>query len=143
MPVRKAEAMWKGDLASGHGWVKSESGAVEGTYSAASRFESGSGTNPEELLGAAHAGCFSMALSHELAQAGHTPIAVDTTARVTIEKQAGGFAITAIALSTKCDVPGIDSETFQTLAHDAKENCPVSRALKAVPISLEADLVSH
>ena len=141
MPIRRAEATWKGDLQSGHGWLKSETGAVEGTFSAASRFEDGKGTNPEELLGAAHAGCFSMALSHELAQAGHTPNAVDTTAKVTIEKQGDGFTITGIALSTKCDVPGIDSEKFHEIANAAKENCPVSRALQAVPISLEAELV--
>lgn len=142
MPIRTAEATWKGDLATGKGWIKGETGAVEGTFSAGSRFEDGKGTNPEELLGAAHAGCFSMALSHELAEAGHTPNSVDTTAKVTIEKQGGGFAITGIVLVTKCDVPGIDSEKFHSIANGAKENCPVSQALRAVPISLEAELVS-
>ena len=142
MPIRRAEATWKSDLAGAHGWIKTETGALEATYSAASRFEEGTGTNPEELLGAAHAGCFSMALSNELSEAGHKPNAVDTTAKVTIEKQGEGFAITSIALSTKCDVPGIDHETFHSIANGAKENCPVSKALSAVPISLEAELVS-
>lgn len=141
MPVRSAEATWKGNLASGQGWIKTETAAVEGTYSAKSRFEEGAGTNPEELLGAAHAGCFSMALSHALSEAGHTPNAVDTTASVTIEKQGDGFAITAIALVTTCDVPGIDRQTFQSIAEDAKQNCPVSQALRSVPISLDAELV--
>jgi osmotically inducible protein OsmC len=142
MPLRHAEATWKGDLKSGQGWLKSETGSVEGTYSASSRFEDGKGTNPEELLGAAHAGCFSMALSLMLSEQGYKPEAVDTNAAVRLEKQDSGYAITAITLSTKCDVPGIDRETFLSIAEKAKSGCPVSRAL-AVPISLEAELVSH
>lgn len=141
MPVRSAEATWKGDLKSGHGWIKSETDALNGTYSAASRFEDGSGTNPEELIGAAHAGCYSMALSLLLSGEGHKPEAIDTRAEVTIEKQGDGYAITGIALSTKCDVPGITAEEFDKFANQAKEGCPVSKAL-SVPISLTAELVS-
>ena len=140
MAVRKAQAIWKGNLAQGTGTVSSETGSVNGTYSAASRFESGAGTNPEELLGAAHAACFSMALSHELAEAGHKPVSVDTTARVSIEKADGGFTITRIDLVTTADVPGIDDATFQSIAKGAKSGCPVSRALSSVPISLVATL---
>jgi lipoyl-dependent peroxiredoxin len=140
MPIRKAQAIWSGNLANGTGRIRSETGTVEGTYSAASRFETGSGTNPEELLGAAHAACFSMALSHELAEAGFTPNSVDTTAKVSIEKGDGGFAITGVVLVTTADVPGIDAETFQSIAEGAKNGCPVSRALASVPIVLEAQL---
>ena len=143
MPVRKAEATWKGDLKTGEGWVKSQTGSVSGTFSAPSRFEDGAGTNPEELIGAAHAGCFSMAFSAELSGEGFTPKAIDTKAAVTIEKQGDGYAITGIALSTKCDVPGIDEDTFQNVARRAKENCPVSKALSAVKIDLEAELIAH
>lgn len=142
MPVRRAEATWKGGLKDGHGWVKSATGSVEGTFSAGSRFEDAQGTNPEELLGAAHAGCFSMQLSALLEQEGHKPQAVDTRAQVTIEKQGEGFAITKIALNTKVDAPGIDEGSFQSIAEKAKETCPVSQALKAVPVTLEAELVS-
>jgi lipoyl-dependent peroxiredoxin len=142
MPVRKAEATWKGDLKTGEGWVKSQTGSVTGKFSAASRFESGTGTNPEELIGAAHAGCFSMALSGELSGEGFKAEAIDTTASVTIEKQGDGYAITGIALSTKCDIPNIDEDTFQKIARRAKENCPVSKALSAVKIDLKAKLVS-
>lgn len=142
MPTRRAEATWKGDLKSGQGWVKTETGALDGTFSAASRFEDGAGTNPDELLGAAHAGCFSMALSLMLGEEGHRPEAIDTTADVTIEAKGGGYAITGIALKTKADVPGISNDAFQAIANRAKEGCPVSQALKAVPVSLEAELVS-
>lgn len=142
MPTRRAEATWKGDLKGGEGWLKAETGAVEGTFSAASRFESGSGTNPEELLGAAHAGCFSMALSLMLGEEGYTPKGIDTKAAVTIEKEGDGFAITKIALETQADVPGIDDATFANITQKAKEGCPVSVALRAVPIELKAELVS-
>ncbi|TVQ28393.1 MAG: OsmC family peroxiredoxin [Spirochaetaceae bacterium] len=142
MPVRKAEATWKGDLKGGEGWLKSASGNVQGKYSAASRFEDGTGTNPEELIAAAHAGCYSMALSAELSGAGHVPTSVDTTAKVTIEKQGGGFAITGIALSTKAIVPGISPGDFKSIAEAAKTGCPVSKALASVPITLTAELVS-
>lgn len=142
MPTRRAEATWKGDLKSGHGWVRSETGTVEGTFSAASRFEDGRGTNPEELMGAAHAGCFSMAFSLMLSEAGYTAEAIDTSADVRIEQSGGGYAITQISLSTKADVPGIGDDEFHAIAEKAKEGCPVSQALKAVPITLTAELVS-
>lgn len=138
MPQRKADAVWKGDLKSGKGTMKFGSGAFEGAYSFASRFEEGTGTNPEELIGAAHAGCFSMALSNELDQAGFTPESVDTTAKVTLD--AGAGAITKINLKTSAKVPGIDNDKFQEIAKGAKENCPVSKALKGVDISLDATL---
>ena len=142
MPVRRAEATWKGDLKSGEGWVKSETNSVQGKYSAASRFEDGTGTNPEELIAAAHAGCYSMALSAELAGAGSTPTTIDTTAEVKIEKVGDGFAITGITLSTKGIVPGISKDDFLKIAEQAKTGCPVSKALASVPITLNAELVS-
>ncbi len=138
MPQRKANAIWKGDLKTGKGTMKFGSGAFEGSYSFASRFEEGSGTNPEELIGAAHAGCFSMALSNELDQAGFTPQSVDTTANVTLD--AGSGAITKINLKASAKVPDIDNDKFQEIANGAKENCPVSKALKGVNISLDATL---
>ncbi len=142
--VRKAAAKWKGDLKSGKGELKTESGAAKGKYSFTSRFEEGKGkgTNPEELIAAAHAGCFSMALSNELAQAGFTPDSVETTAEVSLEKQSGGFAVTKIHLKTVGNVPNIDEKTWQEKANGAKENCPVSVLLKSVPITLEAKLKS-
>jgi osmotically inducible protein OsmC len=118
------------------------SGAYEGQYSFASRFEEGTGTNPEELIAAAHAGCFSMALSGGLSRAGHPPTRVHTTARVHLEKGDAGFSITAIDLDTEAEVPGIDDATFQEQAATAKAGCPVSRALAAVEIRLDARLVS-
>ena len=142
MPVRRAEATWNGDLKSGHGSLKSRSGNVSGSYSAASRFEDGSGTNPEELIAAAHAGCYSMALSAMLAAKGFTPQSVQTEAAVTIEKKGEGFAITGIRLTTKGRIPGIEREVFAEIAEQAKTGCPVSQALAAVAISLEAELVS-
>lgn len=140
MAVRTAEAEWKGNLPKGSGTLKTESGALEGRYSFASRFEEGTGTNPEELIAAAHAGCFSMALSNGLAKAGHEPESVKTEARVHLEKQEGGFAIAKIVLRCRARVPGIDAETFRQQAEDAKAGCPVSKALKAVPIELDASL---
>jgi len=137
---RKAEAHWTGDLKSGGGRVKLGSGAFEGPYSFISRFESGGDTNPEELLGAAHAGCFSMALSLALSLAGHVPTSIDTTATVHLEKGATGFAITGIDLVTRGVVPGVDADTFKRLAEETKKGCIVSRALSAVPMRLEAQL---
>jgi osmotically inducible protein OsmC len=116
------------------------SGAFEGQYSYGSRFESGTGTNPEELIGAAHAGCFSMALAGILGRAGHDPEAVETSARVHLDKAGDGFAITTIELATQVSVPGISDEEFQRHAEDAKRNCPVSGALTGVEIKLEARL---
>ena len=139
---RKAEARWTGDLKSGSGRVKLGSGAFEGPYSFISRFESGGGTNPEELLGAAHAGCFSMALSLALSMSGHPATSVDTTATVHLEKVGAGFAITGIDLLTRGVVPGIDAETFKRHAEETKSNCIISKALSAVPMRLDADLTT-
>ncbi len=142
MAVRTANAEWKGDLEGGSGTLRSESGALDGAYSFASRFQEGDGTNPEELIGAAHAGCFSMALSNELDQAGFTPRRVGTTARVHLGSDDAGPAVTKIELVCEADVPGIDDETFQEIAEGAKEGCPISVALSATPIFLEARLTS-
>ena len=133
MPVRTGNAVWEGNLMDGKGKVSLKSGAYEGPYSFGSRFEEGKGTNPEELIGAAHAGCFSMALSHALAQAGHTPQRVSTAAKVHLEKVDVGFKITRIILQTEAAIPGIDEQLFQKHAESAKKNCPVSQALAAVP----------
>lgn len=141
MAIRTAEAEWRGDLKAGQGTMKLGSGAFEGTYSFASRFEEGRGTNPEELIGAAHAGCFSMALSAGLAAAGYPPDRVHTTARVQLLKVGAGFAITRIDLKTEAKVPGIDEATFREKAEEAKKGCPVSKALTGVEIGLDAQLV--
>lgn len=122
--------------------MRSESGALDGAFSAGSRFEDEDGTNPDELIAAAHAGCFSMAFAHELDQAGHTPESVETTARVHLEMGDEGPAITRIELRCQAEVPGIDEETFQEIARGAKAGCPVSKALSATPIALEAKLLS-
>jgi osmotically inducible protein OsmC len=137
---RSASARWAGDLKSGQGSLRVGSGAFQGPYSFVSRFEGSHDTNPEELLGAAHAACFSMALSLALTQAGHVPTEVETTATVTLEKGAAGFAITAIHLDTRGVVPGASAEQFQRLADETKVNCIVSKALAAVPMSLSATL---
>jgi osmotically inducible protein OsmC len=142
MPVRTAEAEWKGNLSRGSGRMKLGSGAFEGSYSFVSRFEDGPGSNPEELIAAAHAGCFSMALSHMLSEAGHIPDVVHTTAKVHIDKVEDGFKITSIELVTQGKVPGIDEETFQEKAEAAKEGCPVSQALAGTEITLEAELLT-
>lgn len=141
MPVRSAEAEWKGDLKGGGGRLKLGSGVFEGPYSFKSRFEDGRDTNPEELIGAAHAACFSMALSLILGTAGHVPTRIRTRARVHIEKQGEGFAITRIELDTEGEVPGMDAAAFRENAEKAKVGCPVSKALSATPISLTARLV--
>jgi osmotically inducible protein OsmC len=142
MPTRQSEAQWSGDLKQGKGTMKLGSGAFEGPYSFKSRMEDGSGTNPEELLAAAHAGCFSMALSAMLSGAGHIPTRVHTVAKVTFDPVPGGFAITKINLSTEAQVPGLDDAGFQKIAQDAKKGCPVSKALAAVPeITLSAKLL--
>jgi osmotically inducible protein OsmC len=117
------------------------SGAFEGQYSFRSRFEEGPGTNPEELIGAAHAGCFSMAFSNMLAQAGHTPKSVKTTSRIHLETVDGKPTLTRSELVCEADVPGIDEKTFQRIAGEAKAGCPVSRALAALEISLDATLI--
>jgi len=140
MAIRTGTAHWEGDLRAGKGKLKFGSGAFESPYSFGSRFEDGKGTNPEELIGAAHAGCFSMSLSHSLAQAGFTPKSVDTTANVHINKVGDGFKITLIELHTEADVPGISEQVFMEKAENAKKNCPVSQALAATEIKLEAKL---
>lgn len=141
MPLRSANAVWEGDLRNGHGTMRLGGGAFEGAYSFSSRFEEGKGTNPEELIAAAHAGCFSMALSAQLTEAGFVPTRVETTAKVHLEKTEAGFGIGRIDLQTEAEVPGIDEPTFQQLAEGAKKGCPVSRALSAVEITLNAHLV--
>ncbi|HZP90155.1 MAG TPA: OsmC family protein [Actinomycetota bacterium] len=141
MPVRSADAVWEGSLTEGKGTMRMATGAFEGPYSFSSRFEEGPGTNPEELIAAAHAGCFSMALAGALSRAGFVPTAVRTTARVHIDKQeTGGFAITQVELSCEAEVPRIDEAQFREIAETAKVGCPVSKAL-AVPIDLVATLV--
>jgi len=140
MITRNATARWEGDLKSGRGTMRLGSGAFEGKYSFGTRFEGSPGTNPEELIGAAHAGCFSMALSLGLTQAGHPPRSIDTTAAVRLDKVGGGFGITGIDLTTRGDVPDISAAEFQKFAEDAKKNCIVSRALAGVEIRLEASL---
>ena len=142
MPQRTASARWEGSLQDGKGTMRLESGAYEGQYSFASRFEEGTGTNPEELLGAAHAGCFSMALSGALSKAGHVPDEVSTTATVHLEKIGDAFTITRIDLACDARVPGVEESTFQELAEGAKKSCPVSRALAATEITLETRLTS-
>jgi osmotically inducible protein OsmC len=141
MPIRTAEARWEGNLKNGKGRVKLGSGVFEGSYSFGSRFEKAPGTNPEELIGAAHAGCFSMALSMILGLAGFTPDSIHTTARVTIDKVGDGFKITTIELETEGKVPGIDEKTFKEKAEAAKKGCPVSMALTGVEITLKSKLV--
>jgi osmotically inducible protein OsmC len=142
MPTRTAEAEWQGDLKSGSGRMKTGSGAFEGPFSFRTRFEDEPGTNPEELIGAAHAGCFSMAFSHGLAQAGYTPTRVHTTAKVHFGQVDGGFAITKVELTCEAVVPGISEGDFRDQAEIAKLNCPVSKALLPnVAVSLDAKLV--
>ncbi|HKF80321.1 MAG TPA: OsmC family protein [Thermoleophilaceae bacterium] len=141
MPKRRAEARWEGHLQDGRGTMRMATGSYQGPYSFQSRFEEGDGTNPEELIAAAHAGCFSMALSGELGRAGHEPESVETTATVHIDKADSGFKITRIELDTEARVPGIQEADFQQAAEAAKQGCPVSQALAAVDdISLNARL---
>jgi osmotically inducible protein OsmC len=140
MPVRKANAIWEGNIREGKGQVALGSGAFEGAYSFGSRFEEAKGTNPEELIGAAHAGCFSMALSGALGRAGFTPTRIATSARVHIDKVGEGFKITKIELDCEAQVPGIDDAKFQEIANGAKANCPVSQALASTEITLNARL---
>jgi osmotically inducible protein OsmC len=140
MPVRTAEAVWQGKLRDGQGRLRLGSGAYDGPYSFASRFEQGPGTNPEELIAAAHAGCFSMALPFMLEQAGYTPERIQTAAMVSLERVGEGFKITAINLETEARVPDIDEKTFLEKAEAAKNGCPVSQALAGVEINLQVKL---
>jgi osmotically inducible protein OsmC len=141
MPIRTASARWQGDLASGSGTLRTGKGGLQGNYSFASRFEEGEGTNPEELIGAAHAACFSMALSKQLADAGATGVSVETTAKVHFDKTDAGMTVTRIDLETVGQAPGLDEAQFTKLAETAKENCPISRLLSpGAQISLTARL---
>jgi osmotically inducible protein OsmC len=141
MPIRSATARWQGNLTEGSGTIKTGKGGIQGNYSFKSRFEEGEGTNPEELIGAAHAGCFSMAFSKALSDAGFTPTSVDTVAKVHLDKTDAGFSVTRIDLETQGDVPGVDESTFQKIAEDAKANCPISRLLSpGAEITLSAKL---
>lgn len=142
MAQRNAKAAWHGGLKNGQGSVEVGSGSFRGKYSFKSRFESGTGTNPEELVGAAHAACFSMALAHGLEEAGYSPESIETTAQVSIESVEGGFAITRIHLDTRGAVPDIEESEFLRHAQTAKENCPVSKALAGATIDLEASLAA-
>jgi lipoyl-dependent peroxiredoxin len=143
MAIRTAAAEWKGDLEGGNGRFSGESGEIEGAYSFGSRFEEAGGTNPEELIGAAHASCFSMQFGALLANGGHTAESVRTEAKVQVLKESGGWTITRIDLVTTGRVPGIDDAEFQRTAQAAKDSCPVSKALAAVPeINLTATLES-
>jgi len=143
MPKRTATAKWNGSVTEGDGTVALGSGAFEGRYSFKSRFEEGTGTNPEELIGAAHAGCFSMALSAGLSQAGTPPESIETSAEVEVRQKGADISIPTIRLTTRARVPGIDDATFQQAAKDAKEGCPVSKALAGVgEITLDATLES-
>ena len=143
MATRTGTAVWEGTLKSGQGNMKLGSGAFAGAYSFASRFENGSGTDPEELIGAAEAGCFSMALSLGLEKAGFPPKRIATTATVKLEQSGGGFRITAIDLETEADVPGIEDARFQEQAEQTKKNCPVSVALSGTQINLKATLTGQ
>jgi lipoyl-dependent peroxiredoxin len=141
MPIRTASARWQGNLTEGSGTIRTGKGGYEGNYSFKSRFEEGEGTNPEELIGAAHAGCFSMAFSKGLADAGYTPTSVQTTASVHLDKTDAGMTVTRIDLETVGEVPGVDPDTCQKLAEAAKANCPISRLLSpGAEITLNASL---
>jgi len=141
MPIRKAHAVWRGTLKDGSGEMSVESGTYRGSYTAGTRFGTDKGTNPEELIGAANAGCFSMAFSLELEQAGYIADSIETDAAVTIDKSGAGYRITKVHLTTRCTVPGIDPVQFRALAEQAKAGCPVSQALAGTTIVLDAELV--
>lgn len=141
MAIRNASARWTGTLTEGTGVLRTGKGGYEGPYSFSSRFEEGEGTNPEELIGASLAGCFSMALSKALTDGGHPPTSVETSAAVNFDKSDAGWSVTYIALDTAGDVPGMDEEEFVKTAEQAKANCPISRLLApGVEIALQARL---
>ena len=141
--VRKASAVWNGSLKEGKGTISTESGVLSGSqYSFSTRFENGRGTNPEELIAAAHAGCFSMALSAQLGSAGITPQSIETTAAVTLEKLESGFAVTKIHLNVTARIPGADKAAFDKAAADAKAGCPISKLLNA-EITMTAQLLAE
>lgn len=141
MTTSRASATWENSLSDGSGRFRAGSGTFEGAYTAATRFEGASGTNPEELLAAAQASCFSMALAHGLSLQGHPPTRISTTAACTIEKTDGGFAVTQMSLTVRGTVPGVSAEQFRQAAEAAKTGCPVSRALAGIPtVELSASL---
>ena len=140
--ARTATVHWEGDIARGKGHIDTQSGKVSADYSFGTRFSGDPGTNPEELLAASHAACFSMALSLALTRAGHPPTAIDTTARVHLRREGEGFDVPLIELTTRVSAPGVDDAAFAELAQSAKANCPISRALRAVEIVLDAKLNS-
>lgn len=143
MPVRKADARWEGTLQEGNGHMRLGGGAYDGPFTFKSRFEEGDGTNPEELIAAAHAGCFSMAFSGALGRGGFPPNSVETTANVHLNKTDEGFRVQKIHLVTRADVPGIDDSQFQEIAETAKRTCPISVLLSgSAEITLEATLAS-
>ena len=143
MPIRTASARWQGNLTDGSGTMRTGKGGLTANYSFKSRFEEGEGSNPEELIGAAHAGCFSMALSKQLADAGATDTSVETTAKVHFDKTDAGMTVTRIDLETVGQVPGMDEAQFSKLAETAKENCPISRLLSpGAQITVTARLAS-
>lgn len=129
MPIRTADARWQGTFIEGTGTFRTGKGGVTGNYSASSRFEEGAGSNPEELIGAAHAGCFSMALAKALTDAGFPPASIETRASVHLDKTEAGMTVTRVALDTAGQVPGIDAAEFDKWAQAAKESCPISRLL--------------
>lgn len=141
MPTRQSQAEWKGTLKDGNGTVTVGKGAWEGKYSFPSRFEDGTGTNPEELVAAAHAACYSMALSAGMSKAGLEPKRVFTTAKVTLDKVGEGFEVTRIELNTEAEVPGLDEAKFQEFAEGAKVGCPISKLFKGTEITLSARLL--
>ena len=138
--ARTATVRWEGDIARGRGHIETQSGKVGADYSFGTRFSGDPGTNPEELLAASHAACFSMALSLAMTRAGHPPASIDTTARVHLHKAGDGFDVPRIELETRVSATGLDEATFAGLAEGAKANCPISRALRAVDIVLDARL---
>ncbi len=141
MITRNADARWTGELKTGAGHLRLGSGAFEGKYSFTTRFEGTPGANPEELLGAAHAACYSMALNNTMFLAGHAPKSVFTTAEVQLDKTAEGTSVVGIVLTTEAEVPGITAEQFLAYAEDTKQNCIISRALSSVPMTVKATLL--
>ena len=140
--ARTATVKWTGDVARGRGDITTQSGKVSASYSYGTRFSGDPGTNPEELLGASHAACFTMATSAVLTRAGHAPASLETTATVHLDREGEGFKISKIELSISGDVPGISASDFDIYAKQAEASCPISNALRAVPISLSSSLTS-
>lgn len=140
MIMHSGHAEWKGAFNKGKGTMKAGSSDCQSSYSTGSRFESSGGSSPEEMIGAAHAGCFSMALAHQLQQEGHEPESINTSAEVTLKKVDDGYSIDRVDLTTNARIPGIDRDTFMDLANKAKAGCPVSKALSGIAINLNANL---